>query len=662
MPTDNINERDKIKDKIQDLINLSNTIVYNFNNINKYEISDQRVEYLETENSNLSNIKAELEYIITDLQSKLTDTDDILNDYYDKYIENARIVKKKGQYKTINNKVLTIEIEEDKNNIYSFKIIHDNGNIYIWENQDLIESKPLNTNINTFNLKKEEFLSEFIVYKNSINEYAIYIKTSKGNKKTYNPANINLTIGNNNKEYKIDGDNLNWLHHYRINQKDGWKLASISNVNEYRKINKLLKDENVPRAYLGGIKHANMDSKGTNARFSDTWKWTDETPFENISQLFFGKQPDNWKNRERYLEIVRDKGLNDTYWNKKKPAVYSRTIIDIPEKILDRKSNDEQLVFFEPYIIKKYIIDNTVVDEAKKALDNLKNYKKDIKKYKNYIEDTILDIDDTINIIDRDIESNENIIDEINNLNNFNSTETFTNISESNIFNNIFINIKNMFIKENFTSEYTSEYYDKRRDNVNKITTSINNELRHIDDFQYNQNRNMMLELATQQNNLFSNMIMDNIINNQNDSSVENIYEKYAQENQDTTRNININTYTYKTLNMYIDTVKITLAAVILMIIILFLKKYEIIGKNLTLSLIIAIIIGIIVVILYNLYELYTKDKYNFDKINFPKKRDKTNIEIDSETNNTVSNNSGCIGEECCDTNMEFNSDLNKCI
>lgn len=673
--------RNALKKRRDDLFNLSRSTIFNFNNINKYEISLEKLEYLENENKDLKSYKNSLENINKELK-----------DIYDNKIPNAvtnsndyegvaEVLKRKGQYVITNNKVASFEVDMDSNFLYSARVIHSHGNVFEYNNSNI--NKPNNFTTTKYNFENNEFLNKIALYNNDTNQVGIVLTTSKNKEKKFVPKNMSI----NKNDYGTRKSYVFWIQYYIgrdyynifKSNPGGWNLASINSQAEnnwfsqyFTYIRRALPQYPFNKVYLGGKRTPTGEKKGFEKSTNNlTWKWLDGTEWTNFNtNNAFARslgRPDGGGNFITYI-VDPDKSYHgkwdDDDGNGRFPVLLSKTTKTTLKTVEYAAPADQQMVFFSPNTIKKYTIDKTAVNEAKKMVKVLKKYRISLDKYGEDIQSLINGNNETIKIINRDIRENEQVIEKIKKLNNVEGFSNNDNFSMSNIFNKIF-NIFN--IKENMENDdYNSPYYDKRKKNVYKVMSSINDELELTDQFEFNQNRNTLLELATQQNNLFSNMVMDYITNGQNGSSIEDVYEKYDQETADKIRNVNINTYKSKTLTEYSNIVKTIIVIVIIMILLIILKSRGILGKNLTLSLIILAITIILLFVLHSSYKLYMKDKYNFDKATIlfdPNANENDNENDNNNNNNTDSNNmnQGCAGELCCTDNMFFDTEDQKC-
>ena len=240
----------------------------------------------------------------------------------------------------------------------------------------------------------------------------------------------------------------------------------------------------------------------------------------------------------------------------------------------------------------------------------------------------------------------------------------------NNFFNNIFTN-NNKSMKEGFKEglssalDYNSTFYDNMLRMFSNTRQKINQELSETDKLQYEENRNYMLELLAQKDNVLSNVLMDYMINDTEGSNAEQLYEIMNQENLDKKRKIKINDYYSKTYVEYSHILKIIILLVVIMVPFIFLTKYNIISTNISLTVIVIITFLGFLYVLYRVYLLYMKDNVNFDKDIIPYDR-QTNELIKQGKLKQKSGIRGlgltCIGEECCTDGMAYDGTKHKCV
>ena len=200
--------------------------------------------------------------------------------------------------------------------------------------------------------------------------------------------------------------------------------------------------------------------------------------------------------------------------------------------------------------------------------------------------------------------------------------------------------------------KYIDEKIEQSNENIN---TEIKNNL-----------NKKTSEIIAKENSIVSNILFDFMIDNQNGSNIEKVYEKLQQENNDINRNNQIKTYYNKTYNEYIFILKVVICLIVLLLPIIFLNKYEMINQDISLIIITSIIIFGVLFISYRLYLLYMRDNINFDKIKVPYDRQTNNLikQGKMESKGSIFKNLGvvCVGDECCDTSMVYDNLNNKCV
>jgi hypothetical protein len=175
-------------------------------------------------------------------------------------------------------------------------------------------------------------------------------------------------------------------------------------------------------------------------------------------------------------------------------------------------------------------------------------------------------------------------------------------------------------------------------------------------------------ELLAQDNNIVNNMLMDYLINEEEGTNVEKVYNKLSQDSTKKMRTIQMNNYKTKVYKEYIYLLKIIILSIILLIPVLLITKLELISKNMSLAIVVALIFVVILYIGYRLYILRMRDNINFDKVrmNF----DRENAEMLKTKGTSMYEKKGplgrlgvtCIGDECCDENMVYDNLRHKCV
>lgn len=174
-------------------------------------------------------------------------------------------------------------------------------------------------------------------------------------------------------------------------------------------------------------------------------------------------------------------------------------------------------------------------------------------------------------------------------------------------------------------------------------------------------------EFLAQEDNIMSKILMDYMINESPGSNVETVYKDLKQKQNDNLRKINIKNYYTQVHKEYIHILKFVTAIILLMIPIFILNRLEILGKNITLLIVIALIFIAVLYTGHRFYLLYLKDDHDFDKIKIPFDRQVAeNLKTKGRmyTKNSPFKRLGvtCVGDECCDSSMNYDATLNKCI
>ena len=175
-------------------------------------------------------------------------------------------------------------------------------------------------------------------------------------------------------------------------------------------------------------------------------------------------------------------------------------------------------------------------------------------------------------------------------------------------------------------------------------------------------------ELLAQDNNIVNNMLMDYLINEEEGTNVEKVYNKLSQDSTKKMRTIQMNNYKTKVYKEYIYLLKIIILSIILLIPVLLITKLELISKNMALAIVVALIFVVILYLGYRLYILRMRDNINFDKLrmNF----DRENAEMLKTKGTSMYEKKGplgrlgvtCLGDECCDENMVYDNLRHKCV
>ena len=188
---------------------------------------------------------------------------------------------------------------------------------------------------------------------------------------------------------------------------------------------------------------------------------------------------------------------------------------------------------------------------------------------------------------------------------------------------------------------------------------------------------NMLRDLTTMYNKLHIN-ITDSQINLQDQQKVTDIINNELENAKDklnklknvktnNMRMTEINVYHGKKYNAHTNVMKILLISSILILILTFINKNQLLPEN-----IVALLIGIIIFygglrIMLLVIDISRRDNMNFDKYNWDFSPSDINIpeykeekeEKDKDSRSFFDND--CIGEECCLEDMEYDTVTKKC-
>jgi hypothetical protein len=174
-------------------------------------------------------------------------------------------------------------------------------------------------------------------------------------------------------------------------------------------------------------------------------------------------------------------------------------------------------------------------------------------------------------------------------------------------------------------------------------------------------------ELLMQDDNIMSNMLMDYLINEDQGTNVEKVYNKLNQQAHDKVRKIQVNNYQTKLYKEYIFMLKIIIFVSLLIVPLLLLNKLELLSYSITIVIIVVLITLTVLFIGHRVILLNSRDSINYDK--FRMNFDRENAESLKKTGAMYSKKSPlsslnltCIGDDCCDISMSYDNLRNKCI
>ena len=174
--------------------------------------------------------------------------------------------------------------------------------------------------------------------------------------------------------------------------------------------------------------------------------------------------------------------------------------------------------------------------------------------------------------------------------------------------------------------------------------------------------------MATKRNalsDIIFNYLMDPNNGMSNDNTFTDVVKKIQKDNQLKMRKIKINNDSISKNRNYLELLKVLVIGFILVIPLIIIRKNELMPKNLNMALILLIIILVSIYSFYKVYYINNRDPYDYEKINHSSNvfGDKLISDGKLDKKNSLLKGMGltCIGEECCEDNMLYDSTLNKC-
>ena len=508
---------------------------------------------------------------------------------------------------------------------------------------------------------------------------ALIFYTSSGRKHIVKGKNVEIDPSKFSEEkiFAIMPIFLPWEWHEKFAKRNGWELASIADHGEQNKVNYLLKKHGLGSAWAGGRRIRRGRSRG-----ADSWKWVDGSPW-NYTTAWSGGEPNDCCGGEDYLQVNSHGRWNDLF-SYNLPGIYSKKSARYTINSVTSGGSDMEIIGLNSInnltveTDEQYITDTKAIDNLESLKDNIDSLITDLE---NATDDAKIEYSENLRII-QDINHLVDVIDEeIDIINKANEDVSksenilgFTNMGDkvNDFFKNIFTNNKSM--KEGFkegqvnyrySDNYNSPYYEYLMKLFSNTRHSINDELAVTDNLEYEENRNYMLELLAQKKQVASNILMDYMINDTEGSNAEQLYEIMNQENIDKKRKIKINDYYSKTYVEYSHILKTIILLVGIMIPFLILTKYDLLDKNISLTVVIIISFLGLLYVLYRLYLLYMKDNINFDKDRIPYDRQAAELMKEGR----IKQKAGirglgitCIGEQCCSDGMIYDSTKHQCF
>ena len=505
---------------------------------------------------------------------------------------------------------------------------------------------------------------------------ALIFYTSSGRKHIVKGDNVDIDPDKFSEEkiFAINPTYQRWEWHEAEAKKYGYTLASIADSGEANKVSNLMRQRGYGSVWAGGRRTRRGRSRG-----ADSWKWVDGSPW-NYTTAWGGGEPNDCCGGEDYLQVNSHGRWNDLFpYNL--PGIYSKKIKRYTINSVTSGGSDMEIIGLNSIdnlnveTDKQYINDTEAIDNLQSLKDNINSLKTDLE---NATDDAKIEHSRNLKLMKLIKNLVYTIDKEIDTINKANKSvpqiDKFTNMGDkvNEFLKNIFTNNKSMTegFKEGQESlsdnkdNLNSQFYDYIMRLFNQTRRSINDELEVTDNFEYEENRNYMLELLAQKNQVASNILMDYMINDTEGSNAEQLYETMNQENQDKKRKIQINNYYSKTYVEYSHILKVIILLIAIMIPFLILTKYEILDKNISLTVVVILSFLGFLYVLYRLYLLYMKDNINFDKYRIPYDREASKNLLDRKKIKPGFRGFGitCIGEECCSEGMEYDPLKHQCF
>jgi hypothetical protein len=449
-------------------------------------------------------------------------------------------------------------------------------------------------------------------------------------------------------KYEYISDNLSYYQHQANAESKGGDLVWISSEAE----NNFVKDFASPYTsviWIGGRRKGG----GNNFGWTSPYSW-------NFAKWWRG-EPNNWGGREDAVMMYLHKGATHKgHWNDGngaagRPAVYKYPKVIQGPPGRDGRDGDDGVVGpqgpqgiagdLTPEYIELGQQTQVNADESSDNATFAEQSADDAAQSASLAEDHLNDIQDLFNTgALESAASNYGEYTEMTDVlrNGFSNKENF---------------VENMTGDTDVIDSLTAQEYIQQK--IIQANENINKEI--ID-----ANYTRKSEILAQKNDIVNKVLMDFMIDSQNGSNIEKVYEQLKQENNDINRNNQIKTYYNKAYNEYIFILKVVICLIVLLLPIIFLNKYEIINQNISLILIFSIIIIGFLFIGYRLYLLYMKDDIDFNKIRIPYDRQANELikQGKMKSKESIFKNLGvvCVGDECCDTSMVYDNLNNKCI
>ena len=184
-----------------------------------------------------------------------------------------------------------------------------------------------------------------------------------------------------------------------------------------------------------------------------------------------------------------------------------------------------------------------------------------------------------------------------------------------------------------------------------------------------NMTRNRLLqisELLAQKDSVANNILMDYMYKNEKGTNVSTIMDRVGQLNNDKKRKLEITSYYNKSREKYITILKVIVLACIIIVPLVIANKNNMISNPIFMFITVTIIFLTIIYIFSSMVDIYKRDNIDFDKYNIPYDRRAAMLEKDGtifrKKNPLSSLTLTCVGQDCCDISMQYDSAKSKCI
>ena len=695
--------QEQIDFRRNNLNDVADNINANEDALNPFATSDERAKDLRAQadsHANLINtIKKE-----NDAHSKTVGNQSAKLAEYNQQLDSIDKALDSNNFEIPNVKISKITGYVNEYKVIGLQFESTNGNK---EDHGILRTNLGTQGIKVFHLEPTEFLIKIDKIDSGDGSAgtmgnALIFYTSNGNQHIVKGKNVNLNnaqegfenliegmANSTQKKFTVNKLRTTWHNHKAIAEQQGKSLACIANDGENQEAYQAMIDAfgGGTSIWMGGLRHRRGRHPG-----SHNWKWIDGSPWNY--HKWGGGEPNDCCRGEPYLMMRSDSFWNDLFpYNL--PAIYQEKKPVVTKSSVTAGSGSQHITgmnslsgFTNLFGVEGYenLKEGMEVRTSKKyqtdtdARDNLISMKQGIQNNITELNNNALDAQGKMDLnqvkitqLQEDIDLINKEIKAIDKLNDYgkrglDSMEGFTNKKENedNITEKFISFVKNIFTdNKNMKEGFNSPFYDYMLRTFRDTRQSVNNELAITDKLEYEENRNYMLELLAQKDQVLSNVLMDYMINDTEGSNAEQLYEIMNQENNDKLRKIKINDYYSKTYVEYSHILKVIIVLVLIMVPILLLAKYEFIPKNISLIIIVVIIFLGFLYVLYRLYLLYMKDNKDFDKDTIPYDTYGERLKNEGKVKQKTGLGSlgiTCVGEECCSEGMMYDSTKNKCL